>query len=197
MINLHRLNNILLALIVLTSATVIVTPFAPAVISWWTTNNTDTVPRLQATVDAWNAPNASYPTDTTNRLIVPAIGLDETIYQAAYGRRYQALDAGIWRNPRSSTPDMGGNTVLAGHRFTYTNPKGVFYNLNRLQVGDTIGVQWQSEHYRYQVASIRTVEANETGIEAPTTDNRLTLFTCTPLWKPTQRLVVVATRVTT
>jgi sortase (surface protein transpeptidase) len=40
------------------------------------------------------------------------------------------------------------------------------------------------------------VPPDQTQIEAPTTDARLTIFTCTPLWLPKDRLVVVAERVT-
>jgi sortase (surface protein transpeptidase) len=37
------------------------------------------------------------------------------------------------------------------------------------------------------------VSAADASIEVPTTDTRLTLYTCTPLWNPQNRLVVIAT----
>ena len=38
------------------------------------------------------------------------------------------------------------------------------------------------------------VTPNQTAIQAPTNDNRLTLYTCTPLWTARNRLVVIAER---
>ena len=46
--------------------------------------------------------------------------------------------------------------------------------------------------YRYKVESSRTVPDTAIQVEAPTKDARLTLYTCTPLWNPVNRLVVVA-----
>lgn len=107
-------------------------------------------------------------------------------------QQYKVLDKGIWRYPKGSTPDKGGNTVLIGHRFTYTNPRGVFYYLNKVAIGDEIGVFWNSKEYLYKVTTITVVDPHNTSIEDATSDARLTLFTCTPLWLPKDRLVVVA-----
>jgi len=105
---------------------------------------------------------------------------------------FNLLKAGIWRWPDSSTPDKGGNTVFLAHRFSYTGPHGAFYYLDKLKPGDEIGVIWNNKTYTYKVASSREVPPTETSIEDNTTDARLTLFTCTPLWNPKDRLVVVA-----
>ena len=55
---------------------------------------------------------------------------------------YAVLNHGILRWPASSTPDKGGNTVLIGHRFTYSHPQGVFYYLDKVKVGDKLSVAW-------------------------------------------------------
>ena len=105
---------------------------------------------------------------------------------------YAVLARGIWRWPAGSTPDKGGNTVLVGHRFTYTNPKGVFYALNDVSVGDTIGVVWQGKAYVYVVSATEVVPPSDVRILDPTTIPTLTLYTCTPIWWPKDRLVVIA-----
>jgi sortase A len=105
---------------------------------------------------------------------------------------YAILNKGIWRWPASSTPDKGGNTVLLGHRFTYTNPRGVFYFLNKVKVGDEVGVVWQNTTYRYKVSGVKVVPPTDTSILNATEKPTLTLYTCTPLWWPKDRLVITA-----
>ena len=118
--------------------------------------------------------------------------LDQPVLEGPISKQYSILDKGIWRWPNGSTPDKGGNTVLIGHRFTYTNPQGVFYFLNKVSLGGEIGIFWNNHEYLYRVVSISEVSPTDTAIENDTQDSRLTLFTCTPLWLPKNRLVVVA-----
>ena len=105
---------------------------------------------------------------------------------------YGVLAKGIWRWPYGSAPGKGGNTVLIGHRFTYTNPRGVFYFLNKVQVGDEIGITWYNTSYIYRVIKTEVVSPSDVSILKPTTQPTLTLYTCTPLWRPASRLVVIA-----
>ena len=82
--------------------------------------------------------------------------------------------------------------VVAAHRFSYTGPRGLFYFLDKLQVGDEIGIQWNGQLYTYQVVSSSVVPPTEVSVQGATSDTRLTLYTCTPLFNPVNRLVVVA-----
>lgn len=118
--------------------------------------------------------------------------LDQPILEGTIAQEYKVLDQGIWRYSKGSTPDKGGNTVLIGHRFTYTIPKGVFYYLNKVSIGDNIGVFWNQKEYLYTVDSINVVPPNDTAIEKNSSNSELTLFTCTPLALPKDRLVIVA-----
>ncbi len=131
-------------------------------------------------------------TPQPNQVIIPGMLLDQPILEGPVSQQYKTLDQGIWRWPKSSTPDKGGNTVLIGHRFTYTNPRGIFYFLNKLKTGDEIGVFWDGQKYLYKVVRVSEVPPTDTAIEDNTTQAELTLFTCTPLWLPKNRLVVVA-----
>jgi len=126
---------------------------------------------------------------TDNRLIIPAMLLSVPINEGADMR---ALRAGPWRRPNSSTPDHGGNTVIVGHRFTYTDPRGSFYYLDKLRTGDEIGIYWHGNRFLYKVFDTKVVAADDTDIEGQTKNAQLTLYTCTPLWLPKNRLVVTA-----
>ncbi|HXR49923.1 MAG TPA: class E sortase, partial [Verrucomicrobiae bacterium] len=150
--------------------------------------------QLLAEVQAKASPHTSQAPGTPagNRVIIPSMLLDQPILEGSIANQYKTLNQGIWRWPRGSTPDKGGNTTLIGHRFTYTNPRGVFYFLNKVKIGDEIGILWNNHKYVYKVATITEVSPHDTKIEDSTTNSELTLFTCTPLWLPKDRLVIVA-----
>jgi len=118
--------------------------------------------------------------------------LDQPTIEGPEKDWFSLLKQGIWRWPASSTPDKGGNTVFLAHRFSYTGPHGAFYYLNKLKISDEIGVIWNNVTYTYKVVSSTEVAPTDTSIEDSTADARITLFTCTPLWHPVNRLVVVA-----
>ncbi|MDB5184778.1 MAG: putative sortase family protein [Candidatus Saccharibacteria bacterium] len=124
-----------------------------------------------------------------NRLVIPALELNQPIKE---GRFINVLnDGGTWRRPKTSDPSKGGNTVIIGHSYTY---KGLstFYNLDKLRVNDIILVYWQGKEHDYQVRETKILPPSSGEIEAPTTDTRLTLYTCTPVWNAKNRLVVIA-----
>lgn len=187
-VKLSTINNLLLILIIAISGYVIVAPVLPA-LQYKFSNQSGQRQRISHSLHATRTPAA---TPQANQLLVPAMLLQQSILEGPVSTQYKTLDAGIWRWPGSSTPDKGGNTVLIGHRFTYTNPRGVFYHLNKVKIGDEIGVFWNHKKYLYTVTSIAQVPPTATHIQEATADSRLTLFTCTPLWLPKNRLVVVA-----
>lgn len=187
-VTLHKINNGILVLILVVNGYVIAAPFLPTLL-FWVEAHGDTQAVLQRQLhNPQPAPKIPQP----NHVVIPSMLLAQPIYDGPVRNQYSILDKGIWRWPTSSTPKNGGNTVLIGHRFTYTNPRGVFYYLNKVKVGDEIGVWWDDQRYTYKVSKVFEVKPNDTTIENNTADNRLTLFTCTPLWLPKHRLVVVA-----
>lgn len=121
-----------------------------------------------------------------NRLVIPSIQLNDEIID---GATFHALDKGIWHRPATSNPIDGGNMVIAGHRFRYTSI-GNFYSLDKVKVGDKISVYWDQKEYVYQVDNILVVPPSDLGIEDNTSEPRLTLYTCTPYWSSTDRLVI-------
>lgn len=148
--------------------------------------------QLQKIQNAENTslPEKSIPTKLANMLIIPKIGAEINIVE---GKNENALFNGAWRLPGTSTPDDGGNTVIGGHRWRFRPPsKRTFYNLDKLEKGDEIQVIWQNKEYLYRVREIKIVKPEEVEILENTTDDILTLFTCTPLFSTKFRLVVVA-----
>lgn len=188
-IRLSLVNDVLLGLIILINGYVILAPQFPKLQFWWDDHLTDTKQVLTDQIKTAKNQNLS---TQANTLIVPAMFLDTPVLEAPIKETYRILDQGIWRWPLGSTPDKGGNTVLIGHRFTYTNPKGLFYSMDRLRKGDIIGITWSNKMYTYKVSNIREVAPTETSITDPSDDSKLTLYTCTPLWNPINRLVVTA-----
>ncbi len=105
----------------------------------------------------------------------------------------RTLNKGPWLRPQGSTPDKGGNTVIAAHRFTYSDREGDFYHLDKVRPGDEVGLFWKGVKYLYSVQAVKVVGPDAVEIEAPTDQPQLTLYTCTPLWLPKDRLVIIAT----
>jgi sortase A len=192
-ITLNRVNTCLLILIIIIDAYIIGAPLFPKLTYWWQTNHTHARQNLTEKLRPRPASKPSATTaDQPNSLVVPAMLLDTPVLEGPVKNTYKILDKGIWRWPLGSAPDKGGNTILIGHRFTYTNPKGIFYALDKVKVGDEIGVMWDNQHYLYKVITVKTVPPSDTSILSPTSDAQLTMYTCTPLWNPVNRLVVVA-----
>ncbi len=185
----RKANNVLLILIVGINLYVIITPYLPALIYRWQ-NHGGT--RRQALARIIQQPVPSSAAPQPNHIVIPSMLLDAPIYEGSVANQFKILDKGIWRWPGGSTPDKGGNTVMLAHRFTYTNPRGTFYYLNKVTVGQELAVFYNNHKFTYKVASVNEVPPTDVAIEAPSDRPELTLYTCTPLWLPHDRLVVVA-----
>lgn len=68
------------------------------------------------------------PIPEQNTLVIPKIYVDAKINQ---GQNSQTLNKGFWHIPNTSSPDMGGNMVIAGHRFAELTGPNTFYHLDR------------------------------------------------------------------
>jgi LPXTG-site transpeptidase (sortase) family protein len=181
-VKLSRVNTLLLVGIISINGITIGMPFIPKLFFAVEKHNGKKQQQLERQI------TVSPLTNGPNRLIMPTALSDQQVYDGDV----TALRNGVWHRPNSSSPDKGGNTVMAAHRFTYSNPRGAFYNLDKLRVGDDIGVVWDDQIYHYRVSETKVVGPNEVSIEAPTTEPQLTLYTCTPLTLPKDRLVVIA-----
>ena len=120
------------------------------------------------------------PTITENRVIIPKIGVN-----IAYGKGAVALDRGAeWRSQSSGTPADGGNFVIAAHRFSIqptpmgTIEKSPFYNIDKLQNGDKVIIDYSGKRYGYEIYKEFNVHPTQIEIEARTNDPILTLYSC-------------------
>lgn len=198
-LSLRKVNNVLLVAVVAVNLYILAVPFLPQVL-FSIGKNSGEQQKLEAsihqkppTTPSASAPANSGPAASTgqqNQLIIPSMILNQPIVENS--NMYRGLDQGVWRWPGGSTPDKGGNTVLLGHRFTYTKPKGVFYFLDKVHQGDSIGIYWSGKTYLYKVTSTEVVSPTQTSILNASEQPTLTVYTCTPLWLPKNRLVVHA-----
>lgn len=138
--------------------------------------------------DSFN--NIPAPIPEENRLVIPSIGVDSKIVD---GQTDDALLYGVWHRPNTGDPVNGGNYVLTGHRFRFLPPNNTtFYNLDKLENGDIVIVYYEGKEYDYVVSEEFVVEPEQIEIEKDLGYDVLTLYTCTPLWTSTKRLVIRA-----
>jgi sortase A len=97
--------------------------------------------------------------------------------------------------PNTALPGQVGNFSVAGHR-----TPAIWWDLDRVRVGDKIVAQTRTAYYIYTVSSTEIVDPTAIQVVAPVPDHpgdqptvaMLTLTTCNPKWDNYQRLVVHA-----
>ena len=135
-------------------------------------------PRTSAAVPATH--------DGLTRLLIPKIGFSAIVVEGA-GHRELLLGPG--HIPNTATPGESGNAVITAHRDTF------FRHIVALGKGDQILVQRGGDTYTYEVAYSKVVEPTDVSVTTGTSDTRLTLITCYPIYyigPAPERLVVVA-----
>ena len=100
------------------------------------------------------------------------------------------LKEGPGHYPKTPYPGQAGNAAIAGHRTTYGAP---FYRLDELKPGDDLYVATRAspKPWHYQVVSTHDVPPTDVSVLDPSTENLLTLTTCTPRFTAEKRLIVV------
>lgn len=140
-----------------------------------------------AKADAVNVTVQEKPIDG-NRLWIPKIGVDTPIVE---GSDLTILDTeeGVWHQ----TGGYGyGNFVLAGHRFKYLPPNtSTLYNLDKLEAGDTLAVDWNGKREIFEVEKKLKVNAKDLSILNPTFQQTITIYTCSDE-QETERIVIRA-----
>lgn len=180
-------NNCLTILIALIALYIVAAPFLPQ-IQWWVSHDSPIKNIVHQTEPSPADLPAAEQQVGGNMLFIPSLEMQEPIHGGSIG----ALSKGVWRVPHTSSPEKGSNTVLVGHRFTYQDPTGVFYHLDKVRLGDKITLHWQGKVYEYKVTETKVVPASQLSVEDATSEPQLTLYTCTPVWSVENRLVIVA-----
>lgn len=111
-----------------------------------------------------------YSNGSLGTLKIPAIGLTVKVYEGT-GSSTLAKGAGHFED----TSLWNGNCCIAAHNRGVNNHFG---QLHTLEVGDTITWTTKLGTRTYEVTSVSKVKETDNSGTAPTSDNRLTLYTC-------------------
>ena len=132
---------------------------------------------------------------TENRLYIPKIDVN---LPYATGSETVMEKGAWWRQPDNGNPADGGNFVLSAHRFIMgltpqqTLRKSPFYNIDKLEIGDKIYIDYSGKRYEYTISKIFAVAPDAVEIEQRTDRPQLTLYSCTLGGSADGREVIVA-----
>lgn len=106
-------------------------------------------------------------------LSIPRIG---SKYDVFFGTDEDSLKKGVGLHDSKWTvsPDQNGHVVLSGHRDT------VFRNLDQVEEGDHLYVNYQGTVYDYQVRKIWITDEDDRSVIVNKDEPTLTLTTCYP-----------------
>ena len=109
----------------------------------------------------------------------------------------EGVSQGVLADSLGHEPDTAavgevGNCVIAGHR-NYSFGK-YFNRLDEVNIGDSIYIDTLDGTLSYEVTGIKVVEPSDISVLDQTDEEILTLYTCTPIYIGTHRLVITAKR---
>jgi LPXTG-site transpeptidase (sortase) family protein len=189
MFTLKKFNNLLSFVVIMLGLYIVITPLLPQ-IEYWLRDKSPTVIAPYGGDLARSVGNdTSLPPPIDNRIVIPSIGVNEPIIESTTINSIN--NGGTWRRPNTASPTEIDNTVIVGHRY-FGNDISTFYHLDKLKVGQLLAVYWEGEEILYEVVETKIVDPSTVEIESSTSEQRLTLYTCTPIWTARDRLVVIA-----
>ena len=111
------------------------------------------------------------------------------------GSKDADLHKGIIHQSGSAFPSVhGGNVIITGHSWYPGNGEfsKIFFNLDKLKIGDKITVKYKNKEYVYVVEKRSIVMTADEKLLANTKESYLTLYTCYPKYTSDKRLVYTA-----
>lgn len=127
------------------------------------------------------------PGDPVATLRVPRLSLEKVMVYGT-GTAQLAVGPGMFRT--ASLPGTLGNLAIAGHRTTHGGP---FHDVDDLEPGDPIYVEYGGRTFEYRVRDTIIVGKKETWVTADEPGkSTLSLISCYPLHSNRQRIVVRA-----
>jgi LPXTG-site transpeptidase (sortase) family protein len=159
-------------------------------------NNNNAAVTIPASTPAL-APVTAAPTITISKINVnaPVVYLTSTDETAVL----QGLENGVVHYGNTPNPGQGGNAVFFGHSsndwWEPGNYKFVFVLLDKLIVGDTFSINYNSVRYTYQVTGTQVVDPTDVAVLDQTSTPTATLITCSPPGTSWKRLVVSAKQI--
>jgi sortase A len=141
-------------------------------------------PRLPEPVAIPRDPYAPERVVELGTIEIPAIGLTHRLFE---GVTLNNIDRGpsLWTG--SALPGQMGNTVVAGHRVTESQP---FRRIDELVAGDTVIFTVGGTRSTYRVTGHLVVTPADSWIADQTTGYTATLYACHPLGSTAERYVV-------
>lgn len=141
--------------------------------------------------------SASYPS-----IFIPDAGVSEFIIESRLepdGWRVHHLGNRVGHLEGTSQVGEGGNIVLAGHVENSDGDPSIFARIGELEIGQPVVIAHGTTEYSYLVTEVKTVPADDMSVIYSTSDNRVTLITCTGYNiisdRYDERIVVVAQQV--
>ncbi|MEY2589491.1 MAG: sortase [Acidimicrobiaceae bacterium] len=147
-----------------------------------TTTTTVTLPTPIDTPEN-GAPPPAEPVVAIGRLEIPALGVDETMYE---GITLANIDHGPSHWPGTAMPGHVGNVVVAGHRITHSHP---FRHLDELKTGDLAILHTAEGAFTYTFVGIDVVTPDRVDIADQTRAYTATFFACHPPGSARYRIV--------
>jgi sortase A len=117
-------------------------------------------------------------------LRIPAVQLEVPLYGDTSELH---LNRGVGLIEQTSSPGVGGNMGIAGHR------DGFFRVLKHVRAGDEIEIRTLAALYRYRISALHVVGSSDARLLGPTAEPSVTLVTCFPFYfvgNAPQRFVV-------
>ena len=131
---------------------------------------------------------APYTNSMPTRIAIPSIGVALPVIPSkiVHGK-WEETTIGVSYVAKSPIPGEIGNSIMYGH-----NWPTLLGDLPNVKPGDKITIDYQNTKPRtFTVVFINTVSPDTTSVLLPTTDRRITLYTCTG-FLDSKRLVVTA-----
>jgi sortase A len=141
-------------------------------------------PRLPEPITIPADSYAPEPVVALGTIEIPKIGLKHRMFQ---GVTLHNIDRGPSHWTGSAMPGEMGNTVVAGHRSTVTEP---FRRINELVPGDAVVFTVNGTRWTYRVVNHLVVRPEDSWIADQTPAFTGTLYACHPIGSMAERYVV-------
>ncbi len=140
--------------------------------------------------------------NTIPTIMIPKINVNAPInFESSYdeSKIQHALETGVVHYGTTPMPGQVGNSVIVGHSsndwWEPGNYKFVFVLLDKLTIGDTLSIDYQSTRYIYKVTEAKVVTADDLSVLSPSSEPSLTLITCWPAGTNFKRWIIHATQI--
>lgn len=138
-----------------------------------------------------------------SRIIIPKINVNVPVVydEKSFDERkvQQALERGVVHYGNTALPGQPGNNVIVGHSsnnwWASGKYKFAFVLLDKLAIGDTFAINYNSKQYIYEVFAKKIVEPDDLSVIEQTAEPITTLITCTPPGTSWNRLIVQARQI--